>query len=142
MINEALKTAFDRRRLHGIEYGRGNRRAAPAPVGLSFPAMDDRIEFISSYCDRWCERCAFTSRCSAYACQIAVGMCGDVDDAIELAIGTPQPVGGERDSPEWSAALDHLEVSPDEAAQYVREERERTSGSPHASTRCAPPPIR
>jgi hypothetical protein len=87
--------------------------------------MDHRIEFISSYCDRWCERCAFTARCSAYACQIAVGMCGDVEDAIELAIGTPQPVDGERDPTEWSAALDHVEMSPDEAAQYVREERER-----------------
>ncbi len=29
----------------------------------------DRIDFISEYCDRWCERCAFTSRCSAYAVQ-------------------------------------------------------------------------
>jgi hypothetical protein len=35
----------------------------------------DRIDFISEYCDRWCERCAFTSRCSAYAVQIATAMC-------------------------------------------------------------------
>ena len=27
---------------------------------------DDRIDFISSYCDRWCERCAYTERCSAF----------------------------------------------------------------------------
>src|SRR6476660_6512605 len=37
----------------------------------------ERIDFISSYCDRWCERCAYTSRCSTYACQVAVAMCGD-----------------------------------------------------------------
>jgi hypothetical protein len=38
---------------------------------------DDRIDFISSYCDRWCDRCAYTERCSAYACHIAIEMCGD-----------------------------------------------------------------
>src|SRR5918994_7887981 len=36
----------------------------------------DYIDFISAYCDRWCERCAFTNRCSAYAVDIAAAMCG------------------------------------------------------------------
>ena len=50
----------------------------------------DRIEFISAYCDRWCERCAFTTRCSAYAVHAALAMCdGDVAAAVELAVGTP-----------------------------------------------------
>jgi hypothetical protein len=49
----------------------------------------DRIQFISEYCDRWCERCAFTSRCSSYAVQAALGMCGDIGEAIELAVGAP-----------------------------------------------------
>lgn len=50
------------------------------------------IDFISSYCDGWCERCAFTDRCSVYAVQAALGMCeGDVDAALELAVGTPPP---------------------------------------------------
>jgi hypothetical protein len=53
----------------------------------------DRIEFISEYCDRWCERCAFTNRCSAYAVQAALGMCGDIREAIELAVGAPTVVG-------------------------------------------------
>lgn len=35
----------------------------------------DRIDFISEYCDRWCERCAFTGRCSAYAVKVALEMC-------------------------------------------------------------------
>ena len=50
----------------------------------------DRIDFISAYCDRWCERCAFTTRCSAYAVHAAVAMCdGDFAAAIELAVGVP-----------------------------------------------------
>jgi hypothetical protein len=53
----------------------------------------DRIEFISEYCDRWCERCAFTNRCSAYAVEAALAMCeGDFEAAIELAVGAPRPV--------------------------------------------------
>jgi hypothetical protein len=55
----------------------------------------DRIDFISSYCDRWCERCAYTARCSAYACEVAVAMCGDFVQGLELAVGTPHPVDGE-----------------------------------------------
>ena len=48
----------------------------------------DRIEFISAYCDRWCERCAFTTLCSAYAVHAALAMCdGDFAAAIELAVG-------------------------------------------------------
>jgi hypothetical protein len=58
----------------------------------------DRIEFISEYCDRWCERCAFTSRCAAYAVQAALGMCGDLKEALQLAVGVPMAVGGTRPS--------------------------------------------
>jgi hypothetical protein len=50
----------------------------------------DRIDFISAYCDRWCERCAFTTRCSAYAVNAALAMCdGDFAAAVELAVGVP-----------------------------------------------------
>lgn len=58
------------------------------------PAMcTDRIASISEYCDRWCERCAFTSRCAAYAVQAALGMCGDLQEALQLAVGVPMAVG-------------------------------------------------
>ena len=40
----------------------------------------NHITFISEYCDRWCERCAFTSRCAAYAVEAALGMCGDLKE--------------------------------------------------------------
>ena len=48
------------------------------------------IDFISAYCDRWCERCAFTDRCSAFACNAAIGMFGDTAEGIELAVGRPR----------------------------------------------------
>ena len=52
------------------------------------------IDFISAYCDSWCERCAFTERCSHFAVQSAIGMCdGDIEKAIELAIGPPRVPG-------------------------------------------------
>jgi len=58
------------------------------------------IEFISEYCDRWCERCAFTERCSTFAVASAVAMCdGDVAAAIELAVGRPRVPGGEPQEP-------------------------------------------
>jgi hypothetical protein len=56
----------------------------------------ERIDFISSDCDRWCERCAFTDRCSSFAVHIAAGMCGDLAAAIELAVGART---GRRKSP-------------------------------------------
>ena len=49
---------------------------------------DNRIDFISAYCDRWCDRCAYTARCSAYACDVAAGMCGDFTQGLELALGS------------------------------------------------------
>jgi hypothetical protein len=58
----------------------------------------DRIDFISAYCDRWCERCAFTERCSSFAVKVAEAMCdGDLSAAMELAVGRPQPVHGDRE---------------------------------------------
>jgi hypothetical protein len=53
------------------------------------------IDFISAYCDSWCERCAFTDRCSSFAVKSALGMCdGDHDAAMELALGPPRVPGG------------------------------------------------
>jgi hypothetical protein len=88
----------------------------------------DRIEFISSYCDRWCERCAFTERCSSFACTMAIGMCGDVAAGIELAVGAPRAVGGE--PPESAASrllaeLLNVEPSAKELEALGRHERAR-----------------
>jgi hypothetical protein len=89
---------------------------------------DDRIDFISAYCDRWCERCVCTSRCSAYVCDVAAAMCGDLAQGLELAIGTPHPVDGEppvREDAGAAAALWNLEMSPEESAAFDRSEATR-----------------
>jgi hypothetical protein len=84
------------------------------------------IDFIAAYCDRWCERCAFTSRCSAFAAEAAIAMCGDVRDGLALAVGSPADAGSgaavARDG-EWLAALDSAEMSAEERAEYDRRER-------------------
>ena len=52
------------------------------------------IDFISAYCDSWCERCAFTERCSHFAVTSALAMCdGNFEAALELAIGRAQDPG-------------------------------------------------
>ena len=70
----------------------------------------ERIEFISEYCDRWCERCAFTTRCAAYAVEVALGMCGDLKEALQLAMGVPMAVGASQPS----AKLEFVKPTPDE----------------------------
>jgi hypothetical protein len=97
----------------------------------------DRIDFISAYCDRWCERCAYTSRCSAFAVEAAIAMCGDIREGFELAIGDPRPVGGESAAsaiPEWLAPLENVEMTAEEHAALDRQEEER-------ATRIAATPI-
>ena len=88
-------------------------------TGEIFDIMNgDRIDFISSYCDRWCERCVFTSGCSLFAVQVALEMCGDVADGIELAVGRPyEESQANRGStlPQWSesrSAPSELNVLP------------------------------
>lgn len=87
----------------------------------------NRIEFISEYCDRWCERCAFTTRCAAYAVQAALGMCGDLKEALQLAVGAPRAVGDSRPPAEFefvkpTPAEQHaVEVAIDEHARRIKE---------------------
>lgn len=87
----------------------------------------DRIDFISAYCDRWCERCAFTMRCSTFACHAATAMCdGDFRQGLELAVGQPQPVDGARpEPPPWLQELLDYEPSAVEIAKAVEDDRLR-----------------
>lgn len=88
----------------------------------------ERIDFISSYCDRWCERCAFTSRCSVFAVEAAIAMCGDERDGFELALGNPLPAGPEEPAPDragWIEAANSGELSPEERAAHDRRARAR-----------------
>lgn len=88
----------------------------------------DRIDFISAYCDRWCERCAFTDRCAAYAVDIATEMCGgDVEAGLELAVGPPAIPGAPHPTgrPEAVRDLpDEQELEADVQA-YAREREAR-----------------
>jgi hypothetical protein len=94
------------------------------------------IDLISAYCDRWCERCSFTDRCSAYAVEMATAMCdGDVAAAIELAVGAPPPMDDrERHRREaFSDALGDVNSAPPVPVRWRREEgdcRERIAAEP------------
>ena len=49
--------------------------------------QENHIPFIHNYCDRWCERCEFTARCSVFADEAATGL-DDSDDPIADAVHT------------------------------------------------------
>jgi hypothetical protein len=89
----------------------------------------DYIDGISAYCDRWCERCAFTSRCAVFAAEAAIAMCGDVAEGLALAAGSPAqvPFGPARPAAAtWFADLDDLSrAAPESVAAAERERRER-----------------
>lgn len=89
----------------------------------------DRIDFISAYCDRWCERCAYTARCSAYACEVAVAMCGDFEQGLELAVGRPHPESNEPRErvPEWLQDFENAEMSEKELEAARAEEAARAA---------------
>jgi hypothetical protein len=86
----------------------------------------DRIDFISAYCDRWCERCAYTSRCSAFAVKAAIAMSGDAGAGVELALGSPHPVQGTRsESGRTRADVEYPEMTAQEDAAMERDEEAR-----------------
>jgi len=86
--------------------------------------LTERIEFISEYCDRWCERCAFTNRCSSYAVKVALEMCGDFTEAIELAVGAPMVVGQSADT-HSPRRFEIPEPTPEEVEETRLEEQAR-----------------
>ena len=87
------------------------------------------IDFISAYCDSWCERCAFTQRCSHFAVQCAEAMCdGDFKAALELALGPAPTPGRERQKTvgeQMAEAPANDEPSQKELAEIERELDER-----------------
>lgn len=93
-----------------------------------FDMQSGYIAYISAYCDRWCERCAFTTRCSTFAAEAAIAMCGDVGEGLELAVGLPArvPFGPARpaqaDGPD---GFDGEGPSAADAAACERDEEQR-----------------
>jgi hypothetical protein len=93
----------------------------------------DAIEHISSYCDSWCERCVFTSRCCTYAVRIATAMCdGDVAAGLELVLGPfPERSGAKDDDAPDSAEIgEPAEAEIAEASRELRARRERLNELP------------
>jgi len=91
------------------------------------------IDFISAYCDTWCDRCAFTERCSHFAVTSALAMCdGNYDAAMELAIGPSRVPGGapqKKLADRMAEALEGYEEPTekelDEIGREIDERRER-----------------
>jgi len=87
--------------------------------------LDDQgfIPSIHNYCDRWCERCPFTSRCRAYALEMTIridGFDGELARAAEELPADP--------TEEWAAedflaeaedAVSDEEIEPELLAQDV-----------------------
>ena len=125
--------SYERRR-HGFGYvprdedHRSSLRGESHRPNLCEPDMpDDRIDFISAYCDRWCERCAFTNRCSSYAVEAALGMCdGDFKAALELAIGAPPDCEDKaKERTEFESLLAHQQPTQEELDEIGREMEDR-----------------
>jgi hypothetical protein len=93
-----------------------------------------QIDFISAYCDRWCERCAFTGRCSTFACTAAIAMCGDAEEGLELAVGRPRSPGGSEGEREWQIPdIDNQVPTDEEMTEFCRLEdarRKRIEATP------------
>jgi hypothetical protein len=87
------------------------------------------IDFISAYCDRWCERCAFTERCSSFAVTSALAMCdGNYEAAIELAVGpsrVPGAAAQKKLSERMADAFADVDPSQRELEEIGRELDER-----------------
>jgi hypothetical protein len=83
------------------------------------------IDFISAYCDSWCERCAFTGRCSHFAVKTALPMCeNNLSAAIELAIGPARVPGAQPQQTiqeRMADALGDYEPTEKELAEIGRE---------------------
>jgi hypothetical protein len=98
----------------------------------------DYIDFISAYCDSWCERCAFTERCSHFAVKVAESMCdGDFDEAIELAVGRAQEPGAagqkklrERMAEAFTDYEEPSEKELDEIGRELQQRDDRVRGHP------------
>lgn len=86
----------------------------------------EHIDFISAYCDRWCERCSFTNRCSHFTGMAAVAMCGDdAAAALELAFGrAPDDDGVRAPLPDWASELENARMSPQEEEDWQRKHEE------------------
>ena len=76
------------------------------------------IPGIHNYCDRWCERCAFSSRCRAYAIEMTIAVDG-FEGELAAATADLESAPGE-----GGPGFDFLAEEEDEAATDTEIERE------------------
>lgn len=76
------------------------------------------IPGIHNYCDRWCERCAFSSRCRAFAIEMTIAVDG-FEGELAAAAADLAPDPGEE-----GPGFDFLAEAEDEAATDPEIERE------------------
>ena len=88
----------------------------------------DHIDFISSYCDRWCDRCPLTDRCSVFTATAAIVMCdGDDRAGLELAFGPAPDENGDSEPRAGSMlALFDVPMSPEDESGWERREEQRS----------------
>ncbi len=67
------------------------------------------IPGIHNYCDRWCERCAFRSRCRAYAIEMTLAVDGFEGELAAAAEGLESAPGEE--GPGFDFALEEAEAA-------------------------------
>jgi len=91
--------------------------------------IDGFIVGIYNYCDRWCETCAFTSRCRSFADRAAVE--AELDPNFKaVADAPPLPQEAPEPPPQWlqecidemneaAAEIAKLDVSQDEVRQRI-----------------------
>jgi len=95
---------------------------------MTFPNFD-RISGVHNYCDGWCERCPFTTRCSVHAITVAIGMCGgDSRAGMALAVSLPPPVTAEEER-RRAALIDAMNAcnpTDAEVGEFAREEEARS----------------
>ena len=112
----------------GGNSGETARIRVARPSHLRVPMNPYHIDFISSYCDRWCERCPLAERCSAFSVTAAIAMCdGDAGAAFELALGpAPDDDGAAEPRGSWPPALFDAQMSPEDEAEWMRREEQRS----------------
>ena len=79
---------------------------------------DGFIPSIHNYCDRWCERCAFSSRCRAYAIEMTIAVDG-LEGELAAATADLDAVSGE-----GGPGFDFMAEEVDEAVTDADIERE------------------
>ncbi len=91
---------------------------------------DGFIPSIHNYCDRWCERCAFSSRCRAYAIEMAIAGYGP-EEGLASCVLDPDAPDAEGDTESVEGWEGDDEPDADIEGEMVRHEAARLLADVH-----------